>query len=512
MSGQTARAIRRFALLLTRSASCLLVWAGLVLLAAAAVIRHYWGPISVGQMKLNLVSVQTDGGGGSIVWVAVLAIGVLPVLVTGALAAGLHVWRRRSPTWRLSRRSRAVARSVSALAVAAVVVSGSATFASAVGLKQYVKAARSTSDIGDYYADPTPTSTADRRNVVVIYLESGEQTLADDQLFEKNAFAPLEQVTPASEGWRSVDDLQQYQGGGWTMAGIVSTQCGIPLKGSGAAGAENDIGGGMGEYLGGVTCFGDVLREQGYKNVFLGGANSSFAAKDVFLRTHGYTEDKGLQDWRAAGEDPKNFRGDWGLSDERLMAHAEDEVDRLHADAERTGQPFNLSMLTLDTHEPVHVYDSCHVDTRNEVTSVFACSMTQVAGFVQHMKDRGYLEDTSVVVMGDHLKHMSAGDAFHEQLDDNPDRSIFNRIWIPGETGRTPVRGDSNQLDMYPTLLEAAGLPVADGRAGLGVSVRRPDLPEGAAQSLDPGAYSELLNSLSPRFYSRAWGPSATGS
>ncbi|RLY91668.1 sulfatase [Kocuria tytonicola] len=512
MSGRTARVIRRAAPVLARSTGYLLLWAGLVLLAAASVIRHYWGPISVGQMKLNLVSVQADGGGGSIVWVAITAIGVLPVLITGALAAGLHVWRRRSPAWRLSRRSRAAARSASALAVAAVVISGSATFASAVGLKQYVKAAKSSSDIGDYYADPAVTDSSGTRNLVVVYLESGEQTLADDQLFEKNAFAPLEDVTTQAEGWRSVPDFQQYEGGGWTMAGLVSTQCGIPLKGSGPGGGGNDIGGGMGEYLGGVTCLGDVLQRHGYTNVFLGGANSSFAGKDVFLRTHGYTEDKGLQDWRAAGEPPENFRGDWGLSDERLMAHARDEVDRLHAESGRTGRPFNLSVLTLDTHEPVHVYDSCDVDTQNEVTSVFACSMTQVAGFVQHMKDRGYLQDTSVVVMGDHLKHMSAGDAFHEQLDDNPDRTIFNRIWIPEETEQTPVRPGANQLDMYPTLLEAAGLPPRDGRAGLGVSVRSPQLPRDAAQALDPAAYSELLASLSPRFYARAWNqPEPTG-
>lgn len=505
MPGQTAHALRRTALLLARTASYLMIWAGLVLIAAASVIRHYWGPISVAQMKMNLVSVQTDGGGGSIVWVAVGVIGVLPVVVTALLVLARRLWRRRFPTWHLSRRARAAARSASALAVAAVVLGGSTTFASAVGLKEYVRAAKSSFDIGDYYADPAVTDASGKRNLVVVYLESGEQTLADDQLFEKNAFAPLEAVTTGAEGWRTVPDFQQYEGGGWTMAGLVSTQCGIPLKGSGAAAGGNEIGGGMSEYLGGVSCVGDVLQEHGYTNAFLGGANASFAAKDVFLRSHGYTEDKGLQDWRAAGETPENFREDWGLSDERLMAHAKDEVDRLHADSERTGKPFNLSMLTLDTHEPVHVYDSCSVDTQNEVTSVFACSMTQVAGFVQHMKDRGYLRDTSVVIMGDHLKHMSAGDAFHEQLDDNPDRTIFNRIWTPDGAAQTPLRAGANQLDMFPTLLEAAGLPVDDGRAGLGVSVRRPELPESAAQSLDPADYSELLTSLSPRFYSRAW-------
>ena len=108
---------------------------------------------------------------------------------------------------------------------------------------------------------------------------------------------------------------------------------------------------------------------------------------------------KDLSDWRAAGESEENFRRDWGLSDGRLMAHAKEKIDQLHAEAERSGRPFNLSVLTLDTHEPVHVYDYCTVDTEDEVTSVFSCSMTQVAGFVEHMEEKGYLDDTAVALM-----------------------------------------------------------------------------------------------------------------
>ena len=483
-----------------------LIWLGLTLLAAGGIIRHYWGQISVGQMRMNLMSVQTDGGGGSVVWISVLVIGVLPVLVTVGIALARRVWLRRARREHGTRPPRGVVRSASAVTVAAVFVAGSTSFASAVDLPQYVKAVKSPHDIGSKYVQPTITSDADKRNLVVIYLESGEATLADDELFEKNAFAPLEDVTRPEDGWRSVEDFQQYEGGGWTMAGIASTQCGIPLKESGDA-SSTDIGAGQEQYLGGVTCLGDVLQNHGYTNTFLGGANSSFAGKDTFLRSHGYTEDKGLEDWRAAGEPAENFRSDWGLSDERLMAHAKDEVDRLHAESERTGQPFNLSMLTLDTHEPVHVYDSCDVDTQNQVTSVFACSMTQVAGFVEHMKSQGYLEDTSVVIMGDHLKHMSAGDAFHEQLDHHPNRTVFNRVWIPGETAGQPLRAGADQLSMYPTLLEAAGLSVHDGAAGLGTSVRQQEPPQGSAQAMDPEEYQQLLDSRSADFYSRAWDP-----
>ena len=489
----------------------LLIWAGLALLIAAVGIRFYWGKISVSQMLLHLVSVETDGGGGAIVWMGILGIGVLPPLIP----AGIALWqyfrrrkRRRAGTAMRSRRSRWAVRGVSATAVAAMFIGGTTAFATTVGVGDYIRAAKSGYEIGDYYAEPAITGDEHKRNLVVIYLESGEATLADDQLFEKDAFVPLKDATRASDGWQSVADFQQYEGGGWTMAGLTSTQCGVPLKGMGSAAgssAFNDLGGDLGSYMGGATCLGDVLDEHGYTNVFLGGANSSFAAKDVFLGSHGYSEDKGLSDWRAAGEPEKNFRSDWGLSDGRLMAHAEAEIDRLHAEAEETGRPFNLSMLTLDTHEPVHVYDYCDVDTANQVTSVFACSMAQVAGFVDHMKESGYLEDTAVVIMGDHLKHMSAGDAFHEQLDHHDNRTIFNRIWVPGEDEPGALRPRVDQLNMFPTLLEAAGLTVKDHEAGLGVSAFTQEVPGGSAQAMDPNSYAQLLDSRSPRFYTRAW-------
>ncbi|MHA7188917.1 sulfatase-like hydrolase/transferase [Arthrobacter sp. MDT2-16] len=514
MAGRILSATRRGGVVLGGIVVYVLIWAGLALLSAAIGIHLYWGQISVSQMLLNLVSVETDGGGGAIVWTGILAVGVAPLFLTSAIALWQHRRRRKR---RLAgdgagpRRSPWLMRSVSTALVGAVVVGGTTAFATAVGMRDYIEAANSEHDLGDYYVEPAVTSDEDRRNLVLIYLESGEATLADDQLFEKDAFASLKQSTPAAEGWQSVEDLRQYKGGGWTMAGLTATQCGVPLKGTGSSSSgdtTDELDGETDTYLGGATCLGDVLETHGYTSVFLGGANSSFAGKDTFLRSHGYSQVKGLSEWRAAGEAEENFRSDWGLSDERLLAHAKDEIDRLHAGSERTGRPFNLSLLTLDTHEPVHVYPSCTVDTQQEVTSVFACSLAQVAGFVEHMEAKGYLEDTAVVIMGDHLKHMSAGDAFHAQLDHHDNRTIFNRIRVPGGDEDVALRPGVDQLNMYPTILEAAGLTLEDSEAGLGVSAFVPTVPDGSAQALDPVLYDELLDSHSPAFYAEAW---ATG-
>lgn len=488
----------------------LLVWVGLVLLIASALIRFFWGEITIGQMLLNLVSIEADGGGGALVWVCVLGIGVLPLLITTGAAVLLRVRSRRG---RLHRehdrhwRSPWLTRAVASAAAASVVVLGTASFATAVGLADYIEAGNSEYDIADHYVEPRITREEQRRNLVLIYLESGEATLEDQTIFEKDVFAPLKAVTGSAEGWQSVEDLRQYQGGGWTMSGLTATQCGIPLAGVASAassGALGELRDGEETYLEGTTCLGDVLEEHGYTSVFLGGASSSFAEKDTFLDSHGYSKVSGLDEWRASGEPSSSFRSDWGLSDKSLMEQAKDEVDGLHAAARRTGEPFNLSVLTLDTHDPVHVFDYCDVDTAEEATSVFACSMDLVAGFVEHLEERGYLQDTAVVIMGDHLKPVNAG-VFQDELEDHPDRSIFNRIWIPDADRDTPLRPVMDQLSMYPTLLEVAGLSLAEGEAGLGVSALYPDVSAASAQSLSPEAYAELLRSRSAAFYSEAW-------
>ena len=78
------------------------------------------------------------------------------------------------------------------------------------------------------------------------------------------------------------------------MSGIVSTQCGIPLR-TGDVGARdgdamNELGGNVASYLPGATCLGDVLQANGYEGVFMGGANGAFSGKSQFFLSHGYGE------------------------------------------------------------------------------------------------------------------------------------------------------------------------------------------------------------------------------
>src|SRR5690606_5819199 len=124
----------------------------------------------------------------------------------------------------------------------------------------------------------------------------------NEDLFGLNMNESLEAATA---DWQRFDTLDTYNGGGWTMAGLVGTECGVPLRGPGRGADDlvsNSIGENSDSYLPGAVCLGDVLSDAGYRSVFMGGADASCAGKEKYVRTHGYDEIKDLRTWLAEGE------------------------------------------------------------------------------------------------------------------------------------------------------------------------------------------------------------------
>ncbi|WP_336659078.1 LTA synthase family protein [Leucobacter sp. USHLN153] len=493
-----------------------LLWV-LLALAALGFGVGYWvwrtfGPLTIDQLLSNLGGGQEGAGGSGLVFRAIVSGVVIPLAWVGVLAVVITLVRR-TRWYRSYREARPAAGRglgwIAALLSVVLAVTGVAYLGSIVGAVDYARALirEATTDFGleRYVAEPEvrPANGADeKRNIVIIYLESIENAFSDDELFEKNMLEPVEDAT---EGWQSIDGYRQYEGGGWTMSGILSTQCGIPLRNASSTvdvtelNEMNSADGAEEPYLAGATCLGDVLKDQGYRNVFLGGADASFAGKGAFLSTHGYDEIDDLPYWKSLRE--TEIREDWGLSDRRLFDRARDKVDALHAGE----QPFNLTMLSLDTHEGPRLYEYCEQDTEAVMTSITFCSMQQVARFVDYMDDQGYLEDTSVVLMGDHQKMLAEGGSFWKELKDRDHRSVFNRIWTPDDL--QVARSDADQLSMYPTLLELAGLEIRDHRAGAGVSVFTDgsDISRGSILDLDAEEYHDLVTSRSVDFYRKLW-------
>lgn len=466
-----------------------LVYLGFVLLFVSLWIRVNFGPVSFEELIANLPITHGGGvGNGGLIITASAYWFILPALFTGIVYLIRRMIRRPMPT---RRRHWAY--------VTVFVLIGALTLALTTGIPRYANAAIANRTFEQYYVPPAvAASPAHPKNLITIYLESVESPLGDKDLFGRNLLADLDTATA---GWHDYDGLRQYYGGGWTMAGMISTQCGIPLKHPLIHDQyqSNSLGSSMDHYLPKARCLGDILAAQGYTSAYLGGASTTFAGKGHFYLDHGYSTDLGLEDWKADGE-PADYISEWGLSDSHLMTHVEQTVEQLRA----TGKPFNLTMITLDTHEPPGVFPDCHTDDALPMETSVACSMKAVAGFVNYLKAHHYLDDTVIMVMGDHEKMLLAGSEFSDILARASAHRIVMRVWSPDPV--TFTRTDADQLSVLPTTLELLGFTVPDGRAGLGVSFVGDHPLTGSILALPTAEQNDLLDSPSSQLYRHFWG------
>ena len=143
------------------------------------------------------------------------------------------------------------------------------------------------------YVDPARVTKrgGEPTNLVVIYVESLENTYADPALFGHDLLARLNRLKPQGI---SFDAYHEVLGAHFTIAGLVSTQCGIPLR-SLAMFLGNKQGERIGRFLPRASCLGDILHHNGYTNVFLNGSSLEFAGVGKFFREHHFDKIMGIK-------------------------------------------------------------------------------------------------------------------------------------------------------------------------------------------------------------------------
>ena len=458
--------------------------------AFALWVDRMFGSPTIDQIRYHLRFAEGAAVQMSEVFVSTLLVEVVVVaVVTGAVATALHPHLARTLSgWK----GRAM-HTVPHLCVAG----GLAMLLFQFSFFSYAAAHFEEDRFARSYVDPSATAWTEvsRRNLILVYVESLEESYADATLFGDDLLRPLRTV-----GGQSLTTYHQSPGATWTIAAMVATQCGVPLT----VYSEDDVQRKNDErtFLPGAKCLGDILQERGYRNVFLGGAPLSFAGKGAFLRDHGYHERYGKEEWIATGARPPGTQepelGGWGMFDDALLARARQQVAALHA----SGQPFNLTVLTLDTHNP-NGYRSPRCLRRGNkggalaFEGIVACVSAELADFVRFVRENGYLKDTTLVILGDHL---AVGNPVDAKLRTVADRRVFN-LFVGAPTFPHSVEPIVS-FDMFPTLLEATGVRTTDGRLGLGRSA----WPPRALQS-DWVQHPNLAALAASTAYQRLWKP-----
>ncbi len=293
---------------------------------------------------------------------------------------------------------------------------------------------------------PAPDARPEPKNIILIYAESLERTFFDRASFG-DLLPELSKLAPTA---LEFTDMVQEPGTGWTIGGIVASQCGFPLLQSNVLSSNSSMASADDPFAD-YACLADILAANGYRNVFLGGAPLWFAGKGKFLRAHGYHEVHGREELAARLDDPEYVSG-WGLFDDSLFEIALDRV----AELERLESPYLLTVLTVDTHHPNgHPSRSCAAlaDNKDPISNAIYCSDQLISAFVRETISSVDPDRTILVLFSDHL---AMRNTLYPKLRQTRPRRLMFMIFGTGFEGEIGVRG--NHFDVAPTILAAAGI------------------------------------------------------
>ena len=297
-----------------------------------------------------------------------------------------------------------------------------------------------------YHIPKLQRTEASRRNLVFIYAEGLEHTYFDEALFP-DLIVGLRHLERSAISFTNIRQLSNTD---WTIAGITASQCGIPLYSP----SHGNSMSGMDRFLSGATCLGDALRPEGYRLEFMGGADLAFAGKGKFFQTHGFHMVLGRQELLPRLQDP-SYRTGWGLYDDSLL----ELVYRRFIELSRTGKPFGLFTLTLDTHHPKgHPSRSCrgikYADGSNPILNAVSCSDHLLTKFIKRILSSEYAANTVVVLASDHLAQRNTAFEILEAHQDTRRNTLM--IWSPDHERRT-ITTTGSTLDTGATVLPFIG-------------------------------------------------------
>lgn len=348
----------------------------------------------------------------------------------------------------------------------------STLFVTSLDVADYLVTTSTKSDfIEQHYVSPNDvaiTFPEEKRNLIYIFLESMENTFAQPEEAGGNItanFIPeLSQLAANNVNFSHSSGLGgalPYTGTTWTAAAMVAQTSGVGVKVPLTAGKY----GGDKAFIPGVISIGEILEDAGYQQTLLVGSDVDFGGRGTYFTEHGNYNIIDINSLKAEGKLPQDYQEWWGYEDKKLFEFAKEELTRLG----QTGEPFNFTMLTADTHFPDgYVCPDCGTSRDSQYGNVLTCSSSKIGELLEWIKAQDFYENTTIVLSGDHL---TMDPDFMKSLNEDYVRTVYNCfINAPVE----PVQ-EKNRLfatfDMMPTTLAAMGVQIEGDRLALGTNL-----------------------------------------
>ena len=296
-----------------------------------------------------------------------------------------------------------------------------------------------------------------KRNLIVLYMESMEKDYANPKLAGENLLPNLSRL--AAENI-SFDGYHQLQNQDYTIAGMLTSLCSIPFRL-----IKNKNYTTYNNFMPGLVCYPEILKKNGYKTYFMKGATLDFTRTGMFFNNHGFDDVKGHDELKKRyGLEHQKYQGtSWGLNDRTLYELAKQRLKKIS----RQPEPFLFSMLTLDTHGPDIYLDQQCLKRFNDSRDVIACADKMMGEFIEWIKHQDFYENTTIVILGDHVK-TGKNDLYPQ----HKNREIVNIIINPLVKKTKTNTRKWTSFDMAPTILQAIGIEIPDGKQYMGLAYK----------------------------------------
>ena len=328
--------------------------------------------------------------------------------------------------------------------------------------------------IEQYYVDPANvaiTFPEQKRNLLMIYLESTEVTFSSKQYggaFEENLIPELTDISMHSENFSGNENVLNgaiaLTGTTWTIGAMFGSSSGLPLKVNLKNRNSMDK---QTQFFATTTTLGDILEDNGYHNTLLVGSDATFGGRRLYYSSHGNFEILDHPYMQAKHKLPTDdYRVWWGYEDMYLYQFAQEKLTELG----NSGQPFNFTMLTVDTHtENGYVCSLCGQEHDDQYANVYSCASRQLSAFLNWCTQQPWYANTTIVITGD---HPTMDSDFCANVSGDYERKVYTAYINAVAVNQMPESYRTySTFDTFPTTIAALGATIDGERLGLGTNL-----------------------------------------
>lgn len=328
---------------------------------------------------------------------------------------------------------------------------------------------KTTTIIEDNYIETKDVNISfpeEKQNLIYIFLESVENTYADKEnggVKKDNLIPNLTKLAKENTNFSNTNKLGgalTLNGTAWTAAAMVGQTSGLPLKINTSSNGIIDLY----NFFPNTKTLGDILEKNGYKNYLILGSDSSYGCRKHYFSQHGNYQ---IYDLNTAIDNKEMTQEDivwWGYDDEDLYQKAKKQLTEIA----KSDEPFNYTMLTVDTHfEDGYLDENCSNKYKDQYSNVISCADSKINDFVNWIKEQDFYEKTTIILVGDHLSM----DTDYFKNINNYERTTYNVIINSKVETKNTTNRKFSSLDMFPTTLAAMGATIEGDRLALGTNL-----------------------------------------